>query len=59
VSDFSQSAPHSPVEIEAEVWEDVGGVRVWLGFQHQVRCGCTVALQNDWGHDSVLPEKSG
>lgn len=42
-------SPHYPVERWVDVFEDVGGIPVVMGVEHQIRCGCTDALGHDWG----------
>lgn len=47
---MEQTAEHSPVEVDVEVSDLVGGVLIYEKDIMQVRCGCTHALQHDWGH---------
>lgn len=42
---------HTPHPVPVETFEDVGGVLVSLGVSVQIRCGCTVSLEHDYGHE--------
>lgn len=41
---------HTPVEVDVEVFEDVGGILVGPTHERQIRCGCETHLGFDWGH---------
>lgn len=49
---------HYPVEVDVEVSdydEEAGVVGDFLGVERQLRCGCTEALQHDWGTPPHAP----
>lgn len=41
---------HYPVEREIEYGEMIGGVPILEGSRRHLFCGCTDALQHDYGH---------